>query len=328
MSASIFRVWAAIPISMLRSPKRTLLAAGLLLVVLGGGYTAYWYSIAAQVRSGIQDWAADRTTDGWIVELGSPDVSGFPFRIDVRLQTPRLAGPERKWAWVLPNVQASARPWRLQQVNIAASGLHDVEAGGQRTEIQLARADGDLTLSAGRFGSAVVRLEGVDLRRDGFPPLQADRLTGRLVLLPPSGEEKEDRDIAIAVDAREVTLPNVWRPALGSRVTRFSLDAKVLGKIVPGTTLPETLSRWRDNGGTVEISALALDWQTLSLMGDGTLALDPHLQPQGAMTAEIAGIEKTADALIAAGVINARTAFAAKVANRALSWGKGSVRLP
>ena len=313
---------------MFRSPKRTLSAAGLLLVLLVGVYTAYWYSIAAQVRSGIQDWSAGRTAEGWTVELGSPDVSGFPFRIDVRLQAPRFTGPERKWVWALPNIRASARPWQLQQMNISASGLHDIETGGQRTEIQLARADGDITLKSGRFASAGARLEGVGVLRDGLPRLQADRLTGRLALPPSPGVDTGNAGISIVVDAREITLPEVWRPALGTRVARFSLDAGVLGKVVPGNTLPDTLTQWRDSGGTVEISAFALDWQALSLMGDGTLALDQNLQPQGAMTAEIAGIEKTADALIAEGVINARTAFAAKVANRALSWGKGSVRLP
>ena len=313
---------------MFRSQKRMLSAAGLLLVLLVGGYTAYWYSVAAQVRSGIQDWSAGRTAEGWTVELGSPDVSGFPFRIDVRLKTPRLTGPERKWVWALPNIRASARPWQLQQINISASGLHDIETGGQRTDIQLARADGDLTLRSGRFASAVARLEGVRIRRGGLPPLQADRLTGRLALPPSPAGEKGNSGISIVIDAREITLPKVWRPALGTRVSRFSLDARFRGKIVPGTTLPDTLSQWRDSGGTVEISAFTLDWQTLSLTGDGTLALDQNLQPLGAMTAEIAGIEKTTDALIAAGAINARTAFAAKVANRALSWGKGSVRLP
>jgi len=313
---------------MFRSPKRNLSAAGLLLVLLVGGYTAYWYSIAAQVRSGIQDWSAGRAAEGWTVELGSPDVSGFPFSIDIRLQTPRLTGPERKWVWALPNIRASSRPWQLQQINISASGLYDIETRGQRTEIQLARADGELTLRSGRFASAFARLEGVGIRRDGLPPLQADRLTGRLALPPSPAGDRGNSGISIVIDARDITLPKVWRPALGTRVSRFSLDTKVLGEIVPGTTLPDTLTKWRDGGGTLEISAFVLDWQTLSLMGDGTLALDQNLQLQGAMTAEISGIEKTADALIGAGVINARTAFAAKIANRAFSRGKGAVRLP
>ena len=71
-----------------------------------------------------------------------------------------------------------------------------------------------------------------------------------------------------------------------------------------------------------------VDWQALKLRADGTFALDTNLQPEGAMTAVIDGIDRTADALIAAGTIDAKTAFAAKIANRALSFGKRSARLP
>ena len=120
--------------------------------------------------------------------------------------------------------------------------------------------------------------------------------------------------MGIAIDARNVTLPCL-KPPLGTG-SAVCLSKRSIGPFEPRGTLSDALARWRDAGGALEISVFALDWEALSIRGDGTFALDEKLQPQGAMTAEIDGVEKTSDALIAAGVIDARTAFAAKVANR------------
>ena len=133
--------------------------------------------------------------------------------------------------------------------------------------------------------------------------------------------------MGIAIDARNVTLPQAWKPPLGTRLSRMSVEAVAIGPFQPRGTLSEALARWRD-AGCAGNKCIRARLGSIVIRGDGTFALDEKLQPQGAMTAEIDGVEKTSDALIAAGVIDARTAFAAKVANRALSFGGGPMRLP
>jgi hypothetical protein len=78
----------------------------------------------------------------------------------------------------------------------------------------------------------------------------------------------------------------------------------------------------------LEVSALALDWGTLRLRTNGTFALDENLQPEGAMVADIRGIDATMERLLAAGVIDSRAAFAARIASRALSFSGGSALVP
>jgi len=78
----------------------------------------------------------------------------------------------------------------------------------------------------------------------------------------------------------------------------------------------------------VEVSALALDWGVLGLRANGTFALDENLQPEGAMAADLRGMDATIERLLGAGVIDSRAAFAARLANRALTLTGGPARVP
>ncbi|MGB0629305.1 MAG: DUF2125 domain-containing protein [Alphaproteobacteria bacterium] len=316
--------------TMLRPPMRTpLIAAGLLIAVCAG-YTIYWYSAAGQIRSGIDRWAENRRAKGWTVELGEFSITGFPFRLDLFFQTPVLAGPGNQWRWEMPNAQASARPWMLTDISMSVPGVHTLKTEKQSVALTLSRADGELKIRSGQPQFLLVRLAGVDWVEPGAIRTRIDILSVRIEDGVSAGPESENgtTGLGIAVDARKVVLPEALKPPLGTGLNRLSIDAVAVGPFEPRGTLSEALARWRDAGGALEVLAFALDWESLSLRGDGTFALDENLQPQGAMTAEIDGVDKTSDALIAAGVIDARTAFAAKVANRALSFGGGPARLP
>lgn len=315
---------------MLKRPIRTALLAIMVLAIVIAGYTAYWYSAAAEVRAGIARWSDERRAAGWTVELGIPDIGGFPFRIDVRLQAPKLSGPGGGWRWALPNARVYAAPWSPGTVSVFVPGLHVMTNRHGEYAASFDRAEGDLAIGYRKLQRAVIRLAGIDFRQPQGARLTAETVTLRVLSDQPAGEDGKDAETGtgVAIDARDVLLPAAWRPPLGPKLGRLSLDAVITGKIDPRGKLTDTLAQWRDRGGTVEIRALVVDWQALKLRADGTFALDTNLQPEGAMTAVIDGIDRTADALIAAGTIDAKTAFAAKIANRALSFGKRSARLP
>ncbi len=315
---------------MLSRPIRRTLITGGALIAICTGYTVYWYSAAAEIRAGIDSWAQDRRANGWTVELGEPTVTGFPFRLNLSLQAPVLAGSGNLWRWEMPNAEASARPWEPTDIKMSVPGVHNLQTREGPVVLTLASAEGGLNIRSGKPRKIFVRLTGVDWSQSRKIRTQIDTLIVRIedAVLADRKTGNGVTGMGIAIDARNVTLPQAWKPPLGTGLSRMSVEAVAIGPFEPRGTLSDALARWRNAGGALEISVLALDWEALSLRGDGTFALDENLQPQGAMVAEIGGVEKTSDALIAAGVIDARTAFAAKVANRALSFGGGPVRLP
>tara|TARA_R110002072_G_scaffold170294_6_gene323811 strand:+ start:1716 stop:2732 length:1017 start_codon:yes stop_codon:yes gene_type:complete len=309
------------------------------LLVAAGAYTAYWYSAAAELRAGIARWAEDRRDAGWRVDLGDPDIAGFPLRLEALFQTPRISGPDARWRWVAPNIRAVASPWRPQKIFVSAPGIHVVTTRAGDVWTELGRAEADIVVDGARMKSVVARTADVGLRLPGGEEIRADSAIMRVLgsapaapsLDPGTGAarpDSADKGIGVALDIRQVLLPDRWRPALGRTIGKVALDAVILGDIVPEGPLEQVLTGWRDGGGTIEVAALALDWGVLRLRTNGTFALDDELQPEGAVVADIRGVDATMERLLAAGVIDSRTAFAARIANGVLSFGGGAARLP
>ena len=313
----------------LRPLRLALLALGAA-AIAAAGYTAYWYSAAEQLRAGVDRWSEERRAAGWRVELGAPDISGFPWRIDMFLQTPRLAGPDGRWRWTAPNIRAFAAPWLPGNITVSTPGIHVFTTRQGDYWVEFGDAEADLSIDGSGISEAIIRLSKAGIRPPDGVRIQVQRavIRGRPGVAADPAEQAPETGFGIAVDIRGITLPARWRPPLGRSMARLSMDAVVTGKFKSGKTLAESLARWRDGGGAVEVKAFALDWESLTLRADGTFALDAELQPEGAMMADVRGIDRTTEQLIAAGVIDARTAFAAKVANRALSFRGGSAKLP
>jgi Uncharacterized protein conserved in bacteria (DUF2125) len=118
-------------------------------------------------------------------------------------------------------------------------------------------------------------------------------------------------DLSIAVDT--LTAPEPPRYALGQTIAAAQIDASVKGALPPGP-LAQSVAAWRDAGGVIEVTRLALRWGPLDGNGDGTLTLDGANRPLGAFTTHIRGYTEMVDALTAAGAMRPRDAGALKIA--------------
>lgn len=326
----------------MRRPSRIIALLVLAALALGAAsYAAFWYTAAEKVRAEIARWADARRADGWLVEMQDPEVAGFPLTIDVLIAGGRLAGPEAvdRWVWELPVIHATATPWRPTHVHVSAPGRHRVTARKDVVTLDAAALSADVVADTRTIRVGDIGAEGVVVGLPDGGEMSARMLRLRLaqgleqdnasVVTPAAARDSGSvTGLRVAVTAEDVRLPEKWEPPLGPDVRKFHLNAVMDGTMNPRGALVEALTQWRDAGGAVDVRALSIDWQALKLRATGTFALDEALQPQGAATAEIEGVDKTADALIAAGVIDARAAFAAKIANQALTLGGGPARLP
>ena len=309
------------------------------LLVVAAAYTAYWYSAADGVRSSIDRWVQDRRAAGWTVALGKPQITGFPLHLEVFFQTPQISDPGSRWRWVAPNIRARATPWSPREISVTAPGVHVLTLRGGALRAELNGVEVEMVIKVSTFQTIVGRLSGVAVRLPRGERLVAGPVAIQLLgstLATPTTDVKantprmvsSDMGISIKLDARKVVLPADWRPALGPSIDKIELDSVIMGEISPVGSLEEALRRWRDGGGTVEVAALAIEWGVFQLRTRGTFALDTNLQPEGATVADIRGVDTAMEQLLAAGVIDPRAAFAARIAGRALSFAGGSARLP
>ena len=304
-----------------RPRRRAGMAVLALLAVLAAAYTIYWYVAAGELRSAAERWREERRALGETVTWQDFAVGGFPFWLRATVTAPQWARQDAApWSWEAARVAARVRPWRFGRVELDLAGDHRFAwTDGARRLAYRGTAESLaalLEIEAGRPTAATFDLRGLRLDGGGeLGVLRLDEATGSLrrPAVPPA-----DHLVAgwtVAFDGSGIALPAPpVLPALplGQQVTRVVLDASILGAIPPGP-LDAGLARWRDDGGTVEVRHIRLDWGPLSIQGDGTLALDAALQPLGAFSARAQGFFEAIYILRKQGQVDSQAANTARL---------------
>jgi hypothetical protein len=312
------------------------LAAFGALATLAALYSLYWEFAAGQFQSGIRAWAAERGREGTQVGFSALRVDGYPFRLRAAIADPTMErrSGARPWSWRGPTMILTARPWRPGRLALTANGRHaaTVLSGGAVAVYDIAAPNLGLKLRFSAGGLARARLSARQLAvRDSLGDLM--RLAAAEVILRRPGAanagSRPSLDVMAEVDALALRLEAI--PGLSKTTAKSRLEASVKGPL-PSALGRAALADWRDVGGIVEVRKLTLEHGTLSVAGDGTLALDADMQPIGAFTARVRGFNELIDQLSAAGVVKPRPAAMLKAALGVLAGeqrlGGAEIRVP
>jgi len=299
--------------------RRTAIAAAVL-VALAAAASGMWVYVAGRVEAGVARWIEARRAEGWRIGHAGLAVGGYPLRWRARLEKPAATAPGPAAAtWTAPVVFVDHVPWHPGRVRVEAPGLHRVDwAAGTAAEVGARHAEAVLDFNGnGHIRRVDATLDDVIVVPAGHAQLSVDRIVAKLGqgddaaaggAAEPGDSAKADMSayqrtaLAVHLELLGLTLPADQAPVLGRTIARIAVRAAVLGPVFPGR-LPTVLAAWRDAGGTVEVTGLSLGWGPLAADGEGTLALDERLQPQGAMTARLAGFEQTLQALVEARLV-------------------------
>jgi hypothetical protein len=267
------------------------------ILLLAAGYAALLWWTSGQMRLALDNWAAQRRAQGWVVEHGPATWVPDPRGAVLRLPGLRLA--QSGTAWQAEDVRLTVAPWAPDRLRLQAGGAQSLALGGPAMPLRTATLQGELLLN----GTAPPRSGQVALAAAVL-----DTPAGPLAL--DSGQLSFDstaRPGATAVEARLHGLGLPLDTPLGRRVEDTTLDAVLHGALDGNGTPAAQATRWRDAGGRLEVQGLTLRWGPTAASAAATLALDAALQPSGAGTLRIANPSATLDALGAAGTIPARS---------------------
>lgn len=285
------------------------------------GYVVFWFTVAGVAEKQVGAWISAQADHKITITHGPLTTGGFPFRIDVRIDSPAAEWPGGTWAG--PTLTLSAAPWDWRRLNWRADGVHHLGWTGKDGAMRKA------TLTARHlegWGEAapggLPRIEA--WMTDGTLDLADDHLGGPVTargvlaqILPPRPDEAEVASdgtprLPLSLDAKGVTLPPGLGTALGNTVDRLALEMSLNGPIGTGPW-PAPALAWRDAGGVLEVKQLGLVHGPLNMTGEGTLAIDPAGQPEGAFTARVTGFAETVEALRKAGIVENRAADAVQI---------------
>lgn len=311
-------------------------ALGVVLLAVGAGaYTLYWYGAAEIAKEAIAVWADERRDEGFTVDYGAVEITGFPLTFDVRVDQPafsQAAAPA--WSWRSEVLTARARPWTPNRFTIATATDHDVEYTIQGVRQRARARSSDTVVDVVLRGSVIekVTARSRDLR------VAVEGLTGSFgaarihIRYQVDGTGADGiRGPSLALSASELVLPFSELENLGvsGRIAQFGAAATLTGPLTPGP-FDRAVTAWRDGGGAINVNTLRLEWGELRLDGDGTIALDETFRPVGALTARVLGASETINALRDAGTLSPREAAIARITLNVLSSAPegGKMQLP
>ena len=326
------------PTPALRTPRRKGQRVGLAILLaalaLGAAHTALWRITAQQMEAGFAGWVQLRRSQGWRVEHGPLARGGWPFAVT---QTARAVMIEGGGA-TLPGgmtltaermVMRVALP-RIDRLRVdfpAAQRLRiaDQDWGfvADRLSILVPLAadtlprEAELEAEALRIGSpraAPFGAPGVAPVGAALDTLDVSRL--RVTLETSSTATEGEAALRFVLATEGIRLPQALSgraaAGLGRNIAALQADLIVTGPVPSGRVPMQRAEAWRDNGGTLELRSLSLNWGPINASAAATLALDEALQPMGAGTLRIAGAALALEALAEAGIVGRRAANTAR----------------
>jgi hypothetical protein len=292
--------------------------AVVLVLILIAGEVAYWRIVAERVREGYQSWLAALVARGWDVSSGPPSIGGWPrvATVTVPNLTLRHAGPAIPGDVEVASAGVTLSVPLLSPVTlrISMTGPAHVRVAGMQDAVVTSDEDWvSMPLRPG--GSQAVDLHANGVRIEpatGAWHATAGLLNAHAVIAETGRADASEPAATFRVSAEAIALPAVIKWPLGPNISSLSLDGMLNGPLPQVRDITGWAEAWRDGGGSLAITHLALGWGPLGLTSSATLALDDQLQPMGSGNGRIVGYAPTLDRLAAAGMLTKSAATAAK----------------
>lgn len=268
------------------------IAAGAILSAVAIIYGGWWFYLADSAEEGLNRWVANHNTAGGQAETGTVSVSGFPFTVRLSLDAP-MVGLADGLIWRGPPLSLAIEPLTPSQIALSAPGRHRITYDGIVHEFDAAHADAALD---GR-GAGTLTLSLSDIT---FPDGQAASITARIEKLVAGPIPAGMSSLSLDASVQGLILPEALvSPLYKKEPIDTQLKARLKGA-PPETLTRGAFTRWRDQGGTIEIDSVDFDWPPLGLSGSATMALDKEMQPELAGTMSLRGLIEALDYVAAA----------------------------
>ena len=291
--------------------RRTLLACGVLVVLVLAGWWLVWSYAASRYEAVLDDLISSVRGEGYQVTFDDRSHFGFPRRVALRFSNLRWRS-SNGIVFHADSIDISSAFWDWDEFKAHFKNGATLEAvlddGGAALHLSGGNGTAHVVLNADRqWKVAQLVLEDSKLGRAPDTLFTAERLT--LDAERPDMPVKSNKESGLTLDgaAQGITVPDAMAASFGARMDAFSIAMRVMG-YVPDVRQRDAVEKWNKESGVVELSRFDMDWGVLHLKARGTVGFDDDLQPEGAFVAAVSAPEPVLKVLMDGGYIAARQA--------------------
>ncbi len=277
-------------------------------LLLVGGYSFFWYSLAEKAEQTTLDWIenSESRLGGIKAFVGDVTVSGFPYRIVVEASSFNAEIPAGRITQDVVSVNVPAvsvvfQPWEPNHA-IILTDYFDAVVGSLR--------EPDLNISFDGVRSSVIldpdtmslnNLSVVFDKIDWFTNSVREETNvsyleeAEFHLRRATGiaEDQLSYDLpvnrAIYFKANKAKIQELSNTILGESSDQLKIEALLHANEQPDYT-KTALAKWRDDGGTLSIRTFEYGTSSSSINLAGDVTLDESFKPLGAFDANITGL--------------------------------------
>ena len=282
--------------------RRLLGATSLLLALVLGLDTVVWEVATHRLLRAYDRWQTALAPKGWQVTSAPPVATGWPLAARLRLDGIRLG-----------EAAPAGFAWTAAHVSFGVSLLHPHQIAVQ--------PDGAQTMAGPGLAPLQFHAEQMTAVLPLSAPIQSAEATAtKLTIATPKGDaivSQSRLDASWQPGAAQLrfvagpgTLPAGHRWGLGQTVGAFTLELIAHGPWPSGSPA-HAAGAWRDSGGSIDLTHVALRWGALDATGTGQARLDSALQPTATLNLKVANPEAALSTLADAGAITRNVATAA-----------------
>ena len=272
--------------------RRGLFLPYILLAVVVVAWSIGWVWIRSRAASEIDGWTAREAAAGRNWACADRSLTGYPFRIELRCSAVTLERSDGRFRLGPSTVVAQVYQPRL--VVFESAGPFHVEQGALVGDAAWRGLQGSFHGASDGFTRASVVIEGPTVTVAGADP-GSIAISGQHLELharPDPGRYASEGAVDVSLRLARAAVPQLDALTGTQDPADVFLDATLAQATVLRTgPLPRELERWRQAGGTLDITALSLAKGPQRVQAKGTLALDAAHRPVGQLDLRAAGID-------------------------------------
>lgn len=274
----------------------------ILILVVAGAWSAYWFIASQGVKSGFETWLDARHAEGWVAEAEEIRVAGFPNRIDTSFEDLMLADPESGIAWEAPFFQILALSYRPNHVIAVWPPEQRLSTPQDRFTLTSEDMRASFVIKPGSdlsFARSTVTAQDLSIRADGAREATHFE-TVTLATERIADDDAPSYRFGVSAEGFAPALPARLRDTLPATLEALNVDMAVT---FDRPWDRRAIEQARPQPRRIDVRLAEAKWGELELLVAGELDVDARGLPDGELTVKARNWRDILELAVATGTL-------------------------